>query len=96
MSKELLNKKKIKEFQLEIETLERQVERLFQSLNLDDEKLQALQDEKNYHPKDWQQIQNIKKKLEEERQKELDSVDSPKRIAEGFENLRNSANWTRI
>lgn len=88
------NDQKIKELAIQIETLDQEVQALYEELEVDPKKLSAfVADQANFTPECFALLTAEKKKLEEKLQREITNIQNPKEVKKRHESRQVDNSW---
>ncbi len=92
-----INEKKIRELDIRFETLENDISKFLQELDVTPEQLTAFISQKdNFTQENWEELQKQKKQLDEKLEVELKNVRDPKKAKKAFASLNVGNHWLYV
>lgn len=91
------NEKKFQELGIQIEKLDEDINKFMGELPLTIEQLNTfLADESNFTEEEWQELQNLRQKLDEKLQRELDNIRNPVKIKKNYDDRNVQRHWLYV
>lgn len=86
--------KRVQEIVIRMENLDRELDELFVDLKVTPEQLDTfISDKNNFTDENWEQLQNLRKVLEEKLQRELDNIRDPLKIKQTYSDRNVGRHW---
>lgn len=88
---------KIKELEIQLETLEHSVSELLTHLQVTPEQLTALvSNQEHFSEENWSDLQKHKLQIEEKLQREIANIRNPRKIKKSYDSLHVERHWLHV